>query len=330
MLKKVFFLLAAVAIVVSGCTKEGSEPVLTQDNLLFGAFPFLNELKTGEFDLANLGTSAYAMDVYFVDNQAGAAVAQYNVYVSFDDNNADNGDLSTESTLWKSFGPSDFASLGDKGNLGMTLSIPFSEIAGFVGAGNTGDVISGDRFQFRTEIVHTDGRVFSSSNSTPAVTNAFGGIWDFNVNATCPLADGDFVGDYGVSYGYIYDPYTIFGRVIQGWYPAPMDETVTLALKPGSTTVRSFDVQYLVPSDLQSGLTIELEFACDVVTAVSSDSGVRCAGAGWRPVQINTAAFDLMDDTTWTVEFRDWGGEDNNGSCGDIPAQEYSVVFTKR
>ncbi len=330
MLNKVLFLLAAATIVLTGCVDEELSPVVTQETLLFGAFPFLEELRTGEFDLANLSSSAYEMDVSFVDNNAGEFVAQYNVYVSFDDNNPDNGDLSTESTLWKSFTPADFSVLGVKNSLGLTLRIPFSEVAGFVGAGAEGDVISGDRFQFRTEIVHTDGRVFSEANSTSAITTAFGGIWDFNVTATCPLADTDFVGPYTVSYGYIYEPYTIFGRVIQGWYPDPMNETVTLALRPGSTTIRDFGTEYLVPSNLQSSINIALEFACDVVTAVSSDSGVRCAGAGWRPVQINTASFNLMDDSTWTIEFRDWGGDDNNGSCGDIPAQEYSVIFTKQ
>jgi hypothetical protein len=328
MLKKLSFLLAACLIMMIGCKDPDAAPVIVFTELEVGAFAFLNELKTGEFDLADLTGSAYEMDVYFVDGVGGDNVAQYNIYAAFDDNNPDNGDLSTETALFKSFTPSDFAVLGDKGNLGIPVSISFSEVAAFVGAGSAGDVVSGDRFQFRTEIVTNEGTVFNSVNSTPAVTNAFGGIWNFNVNATCPLVDTDFVGTYAVTYGYVYDPFTIFGRVIQGWYP-DMDETVTLALKPGSTTVRSFGTEYLVPTDLQSSIDIELEFACDVVTAVSSDSGVRCAGAGWRPVQINTASFDLTDDSTFTIEFRDWGGDDNNGSCGAIPAQEYSVIFTK-
>ena len=42
--------------------------------------------------------------------------------------------------------------------------------------------------------ITSGGGVFSSANSTPAVTNAFGGIWDFNVNATCPLGDDFFTG----------------------------------------------------------------------------------------------------------------------------------------
>jgi len=136
MLKKVFFLLAAACIVMSSCVDEERSPVITQDNLLFGAFPFLVDVRSGVYDLANLGSSSYEMDVYFVDNAQGADVAQYNVFVAFDDNNLANGDDGTERTLFKSFGPSDFAPLGDKGNLGLTLTIPFNEIAAFVGVAN--------------------------------------------------------------------------------------------------------------------------------------------------------------------------------------------------
>ncbi|SEQ81354.1 hypothetical protein [Neolewinella agarilytica] len=330
MLKKLSFLLAACLIVMTGCKDDELAPVIIFNELEVGAFPFLNELKTGEFDLADLAGSAYEMDVYFVDGQAGANIAQYNVYVTFEDNNPSNGDeSSTAEALFRSYVPSDFETIGDKGNLGTNVVIPFLDAATAAGV-DADNVLSGDRFQFRTEIVTTTGTTFNSVNSTPAVTNAFGGLWNFNVTATCPLADDVFVGSYNVSYGYIYDPFVIFGRTIQGWLPAPMDQNVTLELKAGSTTVRSFGTQYLVPSDLTSDITIDLTFSCDVVTAVSSDSGVRCSGAGWRPIQINTASFDLNDDSTFTIEFRDWGSDENNGGCGNIAAQEYSVVFVKQ
>ncbi|MCX8211673.1 MAG: hypothetical protein OTI34_11540 [Lewinella sp.] len=328
MLKKVLFLLAAACVVMSSCVDEERSPVITQDNLLFGAFPFLNELKTGEFDLADLTGSAYEMDIYFVDNAGGADIAQYNVYVAFDDNNPVPSDLSTERTLFKSFGPSDFAPLGDKGNLGMTLRIPFTEVAAFVGASNVGDVISGDRFQFSTEVIKEDGRVFASTNSTPAVTNAFGGLFDFNVNATCPLPDDVFAGDYNVQYGYVYDVFPLFGADVQPFGPA-LDATVTLGLVAGSTTRRSFNFgAYLLPGYGFGTSDVVLDFACDVVTSSAVDSGAGCGGGSIAAVQVNSASFDLADDSTWTIEYEGFGP--NDGGCGVPELKPWSVVFTKQ
>lgn len=312
-----------------GCVDPDAAPVVTQDTLLFGAFPFLEELKTGEYDLANLSSSAYEMDVYFVDNAQGADVAQYNVYVSFDDNNLSNGDSGTERALFKSYTPSDFAPLGEKGNLGLTVRIPFTEVAGFAGVDGADVVISGDRFQFTTEIVKTDGRVFSSANSTPAVTNAFGGIWDFNVTATCPLNDDFYVGTYKMTYASIYPPIVLFGRTIQAFGP-DLDENVELVLVPGSTTLREFTTpSYLAPSNLQSSVTNRFEFSCDVVTSTFTDSGIACSGAGWRPIQVDPVSFSLADDSGFSVNYRDFG-EGNTGNCGDIGAQAYTVIYTKQ
>jgi hypothetical protein len=247
--------------------------------------------------------------------------------VSFDDNNPDNGDLSTESTLYKSFGPSDFATTGSKGNLGLTVTIPFSEIAGFVDAGNEGDVISGDRFQFRTEIVHTDGRVFSSSNSTPAVTNAFGGIWNFNVNATCPLDDSDFAGDYAIEYGSVYPAFALFGADVQPFGPT-IGRTVTLGLVSGSTTRRSFNYgTYLLPGYGFGTTDVTLTFSCDRVTSSNIDSGAGCGGGSIQASQTGVASFDLTDDSTWTIEYMDFAPD---GGCGPSQTDNpFSVVFTK-
>ena len=327
MLKKVFSILAAACVVLSGCVDESRSPVITQDNLLFGAFPFLQELKAGEFDLANLSGSAYEMDVYFVDNAQGQDVAQYNVYVAFDDNNPGNGDLSTERALFKSFGPSDFSVIGDKGNLGLSLRIPFTEVANFVGAGGDGDVVSGDRFQFTTEVVKEDGRVFSSANSTPAVTNAFGGIFDFNVNATCPLDDDFFTGTYALSYGEVYDEFDLFGG---GTFVQAIgdlsDFTVELSTVAGSTTRRSFalgDRLWLPTYGFGLG-SPTLEFACDVVTSSNLTNSASCGAGPIGAIQTGTASFDLTDDSTITIGYNDFA---TGGCFGET--KFFSLVFTK-
>ncbi len=327
MLKKLSFLLAACLIVMTGCKDDELAPVIIFNELEIGAFPFLNELKTAEFDLADLAGSAYEMDVYFVDGEAGAKVAQYNIFVTFDDNNPDNGTIEANEMLYRSLTPSDFAPLGDKGNLGTTVRIPFSDVAGFVGAGAEGAVISGDRFQFRTEIVTTSGTTFNSVNSTPAVTNAFGGIWNFNVNATCPLSDDAFVGAYTCSYGEVYESFPLFGAAVQPFGPAPLSLGVTLSTVAGSSTRRSFNYgPYLLPGYGFGTSDITLEFACDVVTSTNIDSGAGCGSGSIQASQTGVASFDLVDDSTWTIEYNDF---DPNGGCGPSPLP-FSIIFTKQ
>jgi len=332
MLKKLSFLLAACLIVMTGCKDDELAPVIIFNELEIGAFPFLNELKTAEFDLADLAGSAYEMDVYFVDGEAGAKVAQYNIFVTFDDNNPDNGTIDANEMLYRSLTPSDFAPLGDKGNLGTTVRIPFSDVAAFVGAGADGAVISGDRFQFRTEIVTTSGTTFNSVNSTPAVTNAFGGIWNFNVNATCPLSDDQFTGNYALEYGSVYDAFPLFGAMVQPFGPTIGSDPgnpnpVTLSTVAGSSTRRSFNYGvYLVPGYKFSTSDITLEFACDVVTSSNIDSGAGCGSGTIQAAQDGVATFDLDDDSTFTIEYLDFNPD---GGCGVSPIG-FSVVFTKQ
>jgi hypothetical protein len=329
MLKKLSFLLAACLIFATGCVDEDAGPVINFDGgLALGAFPRLQQLDFAEFDLADLTGSVYQHTVDFVDGNASADVSEYIISVSFDDNSPDNGDLSTDFAEFDRINVQNITDVdADSGNKSFTLTIPFSAVAAFVGAGAEGDVVSGDRFQFRTELVKTDGRIFNSVNSTPAVTNAFSGIWNWNVNATCPLADDAFVGDYAITYGYVYDEFLLFGAPVQALGNPPLDLTVTLGTVSGSTTRRGFDIGTTVNPGYGFGAApMTLEFACDVVTSSNIDSGAGCGGGSIAAAQMNVATFDLTDDATWTIEYADFGA--NDGGCGAAQV-DYSLIFTK-
>ena len=289
-------------------------------------FPRLVELRSGEFDLADLENSTYEMEVDFVDNADGADVAQYNLYIAFDDNNAAGGDNTTESTLFKSYTPADFRA-GPDGNLGLDVVISFAEVAAFAGV-PLDSIFSGDRFQVRGEVVKTDGRVFGSTNSTSAITSAFRGIFDFNINATCPLNDDFFVGDYKVTYGSVYDAFPLFGADVQPFGPAPLDKVVTLALVPGSTTRRTFNIgAYLQPGYNFATSALVFDFACDVVTTNNIASGSGCGDGTLQASQDGVASFSLDDDSTLTINFIDFGETD--GGCG-VEGKPFSLVFTKQ
>ena len=330
MLNKLYLFLALLAVVVVGCADDELQPAVTQDTLLFGAFPRLVELRTGEFDLADLQNSAYEMEVDFVDNAGGADIAQYKVYVAFDDNSTGAGrpDYSTESAEFRVYTPADFTE-GPNGNLGLTVNIPFTEVAAFAGV-PVDSIFSGDRFQIRTEVVKTDGRVFSSANSTPAITNAFGGLFNFNVVATCPLDDSFLTGEYRISYGEVYESFDLFDDNDPVQALGDLNGvTVTLETVAGSTTRRtvSYGSRLWLPSYGFDLGPVTLDFACDRLTSTSAvNTGLSCGDGpiGFAQNTSVVSAFDLEDDSTFEVFYNDFA----TGGCygGTLP---FSLIFTK-
>ena len=138
--------------------------------------------------------------------------------------------------------------------------------------------------------------------------------------------DDVFVGDYAIEYGYVYDVFPLFGAAVQPFGPT-IGRTVTLGL--GNSSIRrDFNYgAYLVPGYNFGSADVTLEFACDVVTSTAVDSGAGCGGGSIAAVQVNSASFDLNDDSTWTIEYEGFGP--NDGGCGVAEVKPWSVVFTK-
>lgn len=318
--------LALLILLTAGCADEDLSPIVTQDNLLFGAFPRLVELRTGEFDLNNLSSSAYEMEVDFVDNANGEDVAEYRIYAAFDDRTIDSTgtDLSSDRVLFRTFTAADFRA-GPNGNLGVDVIIPFQDVAAATGV-DPSLIEAGDRFRISAEVEKEDGRVFSSTNSTPAITNAFGGIIDFNVTATCPLPDDQFVGDYRVTYADVYDEFALFGAPVQALGNPPLDLVVTLDLVAGSSTRRTYNVgTYLNPGYGFATGPSTLDFACDLVSSSAIDSGAGCGNGTLAAEQAARDPFNFDDDSSFTITFNDFASD---GGCG-VAQMPFTLVFTK-
>jgi hypothetical protein len=264
--------------------------------------------------------------VDFVDGVAGANVAQYNVYINFDGET-----MNTPSLLFKSLTPSDFTT-GPNGNLGVDLTIGFAEAATFTGV-DVNSIAAGERFQVRTEIVKTDGVTFNSVNSTAAVTNAFGGIWNFNINATCPLSEGTFLGAYKLSYDGVYDPIAnLFGAAgCQALGNDPLDLAIDVRAVAGSTTRREFDVVFFPNCGWATDVTINLDFVCTIIDAGGAKTGTTCiSGEGFGSSQEGEATFNFDDDSTFSITYRDLG-PGNDAGCGPtFDGLIYTLVFTKQ
>lgn len=167
-----------IAVLLTGCynTPDTADPLFVVESPI-GAFPKLVELETDFFDLTDLENSAYAHTVDFVDGQGGLGVNVYNVYYSY----KAEGEEETDWRLFRSIGAREFIVRPETNQIGFDLMIRFSEIADSLGINDFSTFSTEDEFNFRTELEKSDGRIFSSANSTPVITNAFGGIWDFRV-----------------------------------------------------------------------------------------------------------------------------------------------------
>jgi len=295
---KIYGLVLLGMMLLFSCGRDESlGPIITVDTAEIGAFPRLVALNSGEFDLANPGASNYSHEVEFQSQDAGLNVESYEVYFRFVDNDEGNGDNSTEETLFQAYGPGDFgdSALGLKG---ITITYPFEEVASRAGI-SIDDISPGDFFAFSSLVKLNDGRVFQDENTESTIkSSAFRAYFDWTVNATCPLPNDLFVGQYAIEF-------------LEGpgnpWATGLRAETVTLELVPGSTTKRQFAA---VVIDAFGGfpMTAEMDFVCTTVQWLTAGPGIGCG-----PPNISYDAGapqpqDITDDSVIILEYAEEGG----------------------
>ena len=294
-----------VVFVFASCEDEELAPILSFDTATIGAYPRLVELTTGEYDLANIGTSALVYEVDFVDESLGGEVVEYIIEGQFIDNTPGN-DVSKGILEFASFTPGDF-STSRNGNQGIAITIPLTEALAFWGLSED-EVNPGDQFAFSTTVVHSDGTPYSAANSTSTVRGAaFQGFFTFNGTLTCPLDDADFSGAYALTYLENGD----------GGFGIPWDEqTVTINTIAGSSTMRSFNIPYLPAFGGFSTSDFVFDFVCENVIVANFDSGVGCGGGGITMVQGEPSPFDLTNDSEIILNIIEYNSD---GGCGVAP-----------
>jgi len=320
---KIGILLILTSLVVLSCKDDSLSPIITFDQAGKGAYVRLTELVAGEFDLANFNDSKFAYKVEFVSETKGADVASYDVYVKFDDNNADNGDSSTEEKLFKSFGKSDLTTNGN-GVAALSVSIPMKEVASLLGVAEA-DIKARDIFVFRSELKTDAGAVFTFDNSTSAVNGpAFQGFFNFSSKVTCPLSNDDFVGEYTLTY--VEDPQA-FGVSAFGHDGI----TVTLETIDGSTTLRKFSYEYLTELGVgQGNVDFTFDFVCDVI--IPNDAQVTALSCGAGDITLGPSkdggfsSFDLNNDGEFEITLDDFVSD---GGCGVAPLKTV-IKLTKK
>lgn len=289
-----------VLFLIGACTSDPDlGPLITVDNAEIGAFPRTLNLVSGEYDLMDLQNSSYVHDLDFRSEDGGNNIAQYNIFVMYNDNDPSNGDNSSERIIFKEYTQSDFGT-SDDGNKSITLNFPFTEVAAATGV-DLDNVSPGDNFSFTSEVILSDGRTFAQGNTDSTINGpAFKAFFNWTVNATCPLPNDLFVGTYAISHT---------DGPNNPWATGVREANVELALVAGSTTVR--DIVGLVVIDAFGGFDMgaQVEFVCSTATWLDSAPGVGCGAA---PILYNSGGAspqDITDDSSITLIINEEGGD---------------------
>ena len=296
---KKFAFLCVLATLISCGSDPDLAPIISIDNAQIGAFPRTLNLISGEYDLMNLNTSNYTHEIDFRSEDGGDNVAEYRLFIMFEDNNPGNGDETSEQILFRTFTQADFGDSpeGDS-NASLTLDIPFTESAAATGV-TLADVEPNDRFRFTAELELTDGRVFTGANTESTIFGpAFRAFFDFDVNATCPISDDLFTGEYSITF-------------LEGpgnpWATGLRAENVTLALVPGTTTLRQFGGN-VIDAFGGFGVTVQMDFVCNTVQWLPTGPGVGCGPPNISYESGAPQPQDITDDSVIILEYQEEGG----------------------
>ena len=313
------FFLASIVMLFS-CADDDLSPILTFDKAGKGAYAKLLNESAQELDLANLSAAQYSYCVEFVDIDAGNTVSQYDINVTYEDNNPGNGDNSAGPINLRSIGSGEFNST-DRIFRGSCVEITLTELLSAFGL-SSDDLVANDQFRFNTTVTTNEGATFGSANSDSDVNgSAFGGHFDYTLKATCPLNETIFTGDYTMTYldlgnqAFGVEPYGADGR------------TVTLRTNPPSTTQRAFAITYLEAGGFGQGTSdYIIDFVCTDVVTVIMDGGLGCGGGNIMVAAGETIPIDITNDAEITISGTEWRPD---GGCG-VPEQEVRIQLTKQ
>lgn len=193
-MKNIKFLACALSILfLASCADENLKPIITFDDSGKGAYPRLISEGVRDINLFDIGGSTYSYSVEFVDIDGGNSVASYDLTVTFEDNNPDNGDNSAGPVALRSYSSSEFTTNADGFKALDNVSVSANDVMSAIGV--TADLLGpGDVFKVKGSVTTTDGSVYGASNSSPSVKGAaFRGHFDYNMAASCPTAlDGTY------------------------------------------------------------------------------------------------------------------------------------------
>jgi len=228
---------------------------------------FSNEFPIGQTD------AAFSIEIEEQDQEDGALLESVDIFLTYEDGSADDGDSSggiTDEVFFGNIPASDFTT-GEFGLPRTMLTITFSEMLALVNLTDD-QTFGGDTFRTRLVLNLTDGRSFTNSdvNGNVASGSFFLSPFQYTTPVVCPVGETEFIGDYtlenitAVDFGNLY---------AEG-------QTVTLS-QPGEISVeRQFSA--VVLEDLGIGQDPDpftFQLVCVVVVPDENQgTGLACGG----------------------------------------------------
>lgn len=310
-----------IVLMVASCADEALQPPVTFEKATVGAYIRQVEIRTAEYDLANLASTAIDFSVDFVDKEGGTLVNEYVLEAQYIDNDPSNGMDSKPRQVFKTYSKSDF-STSSRGNPGVDVMLPLSEVTAALGI-SSANLSPGDAMAFYGTITLDDGSTYASTNSTGTIRgSAFQGLFDINANVTCPISDALFAGSYEMTLTSGAGDNPFWGGAAD-----PVLGTMTLAPISGSSTKRTISSLGVLGAIGPFATDLTIDFVCDKVVALGGDTGVGCGSPGVVLVgSFNGTDYsepvDIAVDNSFDITFVEDGG-----GCGY--AVLYSANLTK-
>ncbi len=238
---RISILLAGIALLFAACADADKVFDDVQANITRGAV--LRTLETISSELAIdtqnggvLAGEAFSIVIQEQDQQNGALLSAVEVFIGYDDNNTDDGSSAKAEVMSETIPAASFA-VDEFGLPRYEYSITAEEMKTITGITDA-EIIGGDAYTIRLELVLTDGRRFTDKDNSGTITGSFySSPFLYSATIVCPPitpTPGTWVMVQNDSYG-------------DSWNGASLDvtidgETTVYAHEDGPTTTFEFIV----------------------------------------------------------------------------------------
>jgi hypothetical protein len=311
-----FFSVACLGAVAFSCADDSTLPY-DQEAILNnqGAFVRLESVVSGEFDLNDIASSSFGVELEAWDAEGGNLLDNIELTVQFIDNTPGNGTNNVAAAALGSFPAASFTNDAETGLPNITLAVTANDAMTALGGLVNADLDGGDVFRFEWKLNLTNGKSFDRNNQSNSLSS-----WPFynspfllDVGVVCLLPDGFATGSYAMTQteGEVD---VFFGE------PTAFYEGDVMLIEGASSTERLFDFSWI-----SFGSTMGFNLVCGN-TAVSSGAnpGASCGGGivWFTGDGSGSGTFDGSDDSVITLRFWD----DYTGDCGLTAVTELTLT----
>lgn len=198
-MKKIYLSAVYAFICCLSCTDDGGKAITeVTEEITRGAALRTIEIESNDY-LINDPSSVFAIQLEEQDIEDGDLLESVDIFIQFQDNTPENGNISTGEIPYETFEASRF----DNGPLNLprtNFSLTFQQALDAVGIG-IDQVRCKDQFIIRLNLKLTDGRNFStgtSSSNIIAFDTFFSSPFEYTINVVEPIPEDLFTGIYRI------------------------------------------------------------------------------------------------------------------------------------